>query len=142
MAFKVGKAPQRVVQMAVNLAPAVIGGATQRLVYENNENYGFLTTGGFILGGTILGMFAKRGDILQAAADGMIASGASTLGWVGTEIMFLNKRPGRPAMIPQRAAPMGYRPALQAGGYPQTRPGVSLMGVNENTGEHILSSRV
>jgi len=139
-------APERVIQMAVNLAPAVIGGAVQRIVYENNENVGFLTTGGFILGGTLLSMFGGKNQLFARAGDGMIASGAAVLGWVGTEIMFLNKRPGRPALVPQR---MGYvpqaqpRPALMPGAYrPATAPQASLMGTNPNTGETIYSSRV
>jgi len=144
----------RVFQMAVNLAPAAIGGAVQRIVYENNENYGFLTTGGFILGGTLLSMFGRKNDLLGRAGDGMIASGASILGWVGTEIMFLNKRPSRPAMIPQRQmptpqqayAPPAYRAALGPGqahhNFSTGIPQVALQGLNPNTGETILSSRV
>ena len=137
------RAPDKVVQMAVNLAPAVLGGAAQRLVYENNENTGFMTTGGFILGGTLLKAFAGSGTLFDAAASGMIASGASTLGWVGTEIMFLGKRPARPAMIPQGARPGGAMlSAGRPGGMGTARPGVSLYGTNPNTGETILSSRV
>ncbi len=119
------------------------GGAAQRFAWEQSENIGMITTGLFIVGGVVLPMF-MRNQMTDILAKGMFHSGAVVAGWVGTEKLFkLGTRPGQLALRPGGAMPaLGpggrYMPAMNGARAPE----VSIVGVNPNTGEPILDSRI
>lgn len=76
------------------------GGAVQRIAWnQKNELFGFLTTGGLLVGGLFLGTMSKRpGDLMDTVSRAAFYSGATIAGWVGLEKVVYNKKPGRAAL--------------------------------------------
>lgn len=109
-------------------AAAVLGGAVQRMAWNNKkEMYGFLTTGGSVLAGLIGQMMSKPGDMIDQVSRGLTLSGLTVAGWVGTEKIAYNKSPNRSLTAAQRAALMTSNPAaMRALGAGAVAPGIDI----------------
>ena len=118
------------------------GGAALRLAWDRDDNMGMVATGLFIVGGLVLPMLGGRNQLMNIISRGMFHSGTVVAGWATAEKAL---KLGGPAS--QRALSPGSRRAALRAGY---RPGVdgarapegAISGVNPNTGESILDSRI
>ena len=127
-----------------NLADAMVegvldfgGGGAQRFAYEQGETVGMMTTAGFILGGLFLPMFV-RGQMVDSLSKAAFHSGSTIAGWLATERVF---KYGPRAMLPDPNR--GGRRALYRMNTNGARlPEVASSGLNPNTGEVILDSRI
>ena len=122
------------------------GGAVLRLAWDRDDNTGMLATGGFILGGLLLPMFAGRGQMIGLLSNAMLHSGSVIAGWITTEKVFQLNQPVsmRPlaGKSPQRALRSGNSPAYNPSPNGARVPQGAVSGRNPNTGDEILGSRI
>lgn len=120
-----------------NYGAAAAAGGIQRLAWGRSEGTGWMTTGGLIL----LGLFGSNffqgqlGQVVRSASLGAAAG----FGWIAAERLVVNKEPlFKGAEAKRLQGPRVHRPLVAGARAPQA----SILGVNPNTGEEILSSSV
>lgn len=141
------------------LSSAAAGGA-QEYIWRRWASMGPIATAGFIIAGVAMKMFF-RGGMLNQVSDGVFMSGASVAGWETSKKLIKYTPPTGGTVGPtayyaaqayNRGALPSYSPAYNA--QPRMMPAspvpapamrmpqASLNGMNPNTGEGLLASRV
>lgn len=145
-------------EIATDVVVGAGSGAVQRLLWDNPNNmFGWLGTGGFILGGLLLRGMTGGNRMMDRALDVAYISGLSTAGWVATDMLFLGKK-ALPAQAPPYAPRYGINSPSEARRQAQlgsgqmansaaglngvSGPRASTLGVNPETGHRILGSQI
>ncbi len=144
----------------VQLAAGGVGGAAQRVAWDQSRMVGMLATGGLLIGGQVLENMV-RDETLREVGNTLSVSGATVAGWVGTEKLFISGgadadvgRLGPKAMSARslggRASSARARAIAAANGQSVNMsaqemaavPHASIISRNPRTGEPILSSAI
>lgn len=139
------------------LSSAAAGGA-QEYTWRRWPAMGPLATAGFIVAGVAMKMFF-RGRLFDQVSDGVFMSGASVAGWEMSKRLIKYTPPVGGVIGPtaynayaQGRLPGGYsnaayaQPRMMPAAVPSSpamrMPQASIGGMNPNTGEGLLASRV
>jgi hypothetical protein len=141
--------------LAVQGLASAGAGAAQEYTWRRWASMGPLVTAGFVIAGVAMKMFF-RGAMMSHVSDGIFMSGASVAGWETSKRVL--KLPAGAVVGPtayRGALPPAYNPQytpsynqaqprmMPASPAPAMRmPQASISGMNPNTGEGLLASRV
>jgi hypothetical protein len=96
---------------ATKFVAAGIGGAVQRLAWEQSIMIGLGITAALGVVGAAIDLYTRDG-LVHKVGDGLLASSGAVTGWVGYEKMFLTP-PGTKFKPAQNHAIAGFLPAGQ-----------------------------